>query len=396
MPSADQSEILSIIGNIYDCVLRPEDWPDVLKKIATRVGGLNASISIQDPLSKTGSFFVDWAVPPDAIRQYNEKYASLNPAMTSGWYCEIDDPISAARYVGPPQYFGSRYAREFLKPLGWGDAIGSHIAKLSNRYGILCIFGPWSKGTFADPEINFVRSLSPHVRRAVEITELLGQHPSGNAIEASVLDLLRPGVILLDRLKRITYCNATAERLISSSSTIGRRGDHLFVKHAEVSAKLATAVEIALTGVAEAIPENGIPLALGEFDGPQLAAWILPLRRGGSSSRTSPSEPRVAIFLQEIGDRAPLAGEHFVRQFAITQSECRVLMLLVQGHDVTEIADWLGTSLPTVRTHLARLFAKTNTRSQAQLVGLAMTALSPARLPRVAKNSITEDGSSDA
>lgn len=384
MPSADESEILSIIGRIYDCVLRPEDWPDVLRTIATGVGGLNASISIQDPMSKTGSFFVDWAVPPDAIREYNEKYASLNPAMTSGWYCEIDDPISAARYVGPPEYFGSRYAREFLKPLGWGDAIGSHIAKLSNRYGILCIFGPWSNGVFTDPEINFVRSLSPHVRRAVEITELLGQHPSGNAIEASVLDLLRPGVILLDRLKRITYCNAAAERLISSSSMISRRGDHLHLRDAEISAKLATAVDTALTGFAEAIPENGIPLGLGGFDGPHLAAWILPLRRGGRS-KAHPSESQAAIFLQEIGDRAPLAGEHFVRQFAITQSECRVLMLLVQGHDVVDIADWLGISQPTVRTHLARLFAKTNTKNQAQLVGFAMTALSPAHLSGEAK-----------
>lgn len=395
MPTADQSDILSIVGKIYDCVLRPEEWPDVLRTIGTGVGGLNASISIQDPLSKSGSFFVDWAVPPDAIREYNEKYASLNPAMTSGWYCEIDDPISAARYVGPPEYFGSRYAREFLKPLGWGDAIGSHIAKLSNRYGILCIFAPWSKGTFADSEISFIRSLSPHVRRAVEITELLGQYPSGNAIEASVLDLLRSGVILLDRLKRITYCNAAAERLISSSPTIGRRGDHLLVKDAEVSAKLATAVENALTGLAEAIPENGIPLALGEFDGPHLAAWILPLRRGGRS-RTSSSEPRVAIFLQEIGKKAPLAGEHFVKQFAITQSECRVLMLLVQGHDVVDIADWLGISQPTVRTHLARLFAKTDTKNQAQLVGFAMTALSPARMSHDTKNIISEDGNRDA
>lgn len=66
-----------------------------------------------------------------------------------------------------------------------------------------------------------------------------------------------------------------------------------------------------------------------------------------------------------------------MRRYAITPAESRLMQLLVQGMTVAEAADALGVSLPTARTHLARLFDKTGTSRQADLVRLAMSALAP-------------------
>jgi DNA-binding CsgD family transcriptional regulator len=49
----------------------------------------------------------------------------------------------------------------------------------------------------------------------------------------------------------------------------------------------------------------------------------------------------------------------------------------VQGMAPAEAAEALGISLPTARTHLARLLDKTGTSRQADLVRLAMSALAP-------------------
>ena len=54
-------------------------------------------------------------------------------------------------------------------------------------------------------------------------------------------------------------------------------------------------------------------------------------------------------------------------------------MMLVQGMTVAETCDALGVGEPTVKTHLARLFAKTGTERQADLMRLAMSALAPAQ-----------------
>jgi DNA-binding CsgD family transcriptional regulator/PAS domain-containing protein len=375
-----ESDVLSLVGRIYDCVLQPQDWVGVLESIARSVDGVNASISIQDPISRAARFTVDWAVPTEAIRLYNEKYARLNPVMTSGWYCALDDPISAARYAGESDYFSSRFAREFLQPLGWGDALGSHLAKMSHRYGILCVFGAWSEGAFDDGALSRIRALSPHVRRAVQIAELLGTHQQVPKFEADALELLRTGVILLDGQKRIAFCNSAAQQLIDRDVGLKRRADLLHVSDGDAAISLNKAIETALLDGAGAIPENGIPLALGPSGGNGIAAWILPLKRRRKLELSRTSSPIVAIFLQEFGRQAPMAGEVFVKHFSITPAECRVLMLLVQGHTLSDAADWLGCSLPTVRSHLSHLFAKTSTKTQTQLVRLGMTALAPAQI----------------
>ena len=53
------------------------------------------------------------------------------------------------------------------------------------------------------------------------------------------------------------------------------------------------------------------------------------------------------------------------------------MQLLVQGMTVAEVADTLGISLATARTHLARLLDKTGSSRQADLVRLAMSARAP-------------------
>jgi DNA-binding CsgD family transcriptional regulator len=105
---------------------------------------------------------------------------------------------------------------------------------------------------------------------------------------------------------------------------------------------------------------------------------VLPLDGGLRTDLAAPFSARAAVFLREIGDAAPLPGELFVRRYGITPAECRVLMLLTQGMSPHETADALGCSEATVRTHMQRLFAKTGTGGQPDLMRLAMSALAPA------------------
>jgi DNA-binding CsgD family transcriptional regulator len=52
--------------------------------------------------------------------------------------------------------------------------------------------------------------------------------------------------------------------------------------------------------------------------------------------------------------------------------------MLTQGFNPREVADALRCSEPTVRTHLQRLFIKTGTRGQLDLMRLAASVLAPA------------------
>ena len=58
--------------------------------------------------------------------------------------------------------------------------------------------------------------------------------------------------------------------------------------------------------------------------------------------------------------------------FQLTATEARPPALLVQGQSVEEAAATLGMALDTARTHMRRIFAKTATRRQGELIGLVM------------------------
>jgi len=54
-----------------------------------------------------------------------------------------------------------------------------------------------------------------------------------------------------------------------------------------------------------------------------------------------------------------------------------VVIPLLQGKDITEVAQLLGISVATARTHLQRLFEKTKTSRQADLVRVVMQIMPP-------------------
>jgi DNA-binding CsgD family transcriptional regulator len=66
----------------------------------------------------------------------------------------------------------------------------------------------------------------------------------------------------------------------------------------------------------------------------------------------------------------PSPPEAIVQEYKLTPSELRVLFAIVEVGGIPEVAQVLGISDTTARTHLKHLFEKTNTSRQADLVKL--------------------------
>jgi DNA-binding CsgD family transcriptional regulator len=77
-----------------------------------------------------------------------------------------------------------------------------------------------------------------------------------------------------------------------------------------------------------------------------------------------------AMFVRKAALDLPSPPVAIAQQFQLTPAELRVLFSIVEIGGVSEVADVLGISEATVRTHLHRLFEKTGTGRQADLVKL--------------------------
>ena len=76
-------------------------------------------------------------------------------------------------------------------------------------------------------------------------------------------------------------------------------------------------------------------------------------------------------YQEDIADPLILQATH-----DLTRTEAVVASKLVDGYSLEEIAEELGVELSTARSHLKRIFLKTNTHRQSDLVRVLMQGLS--------------------
>jgi DNA-binding CsgD family transcriptional regulator len=373
------SDVLDLVGDIYDCAIEPARWPATLERIVDHVGGACAGIHVHDPTQRQVRFIAECRTNPEYQRRYGETYAALNPMSTSGWFAEIDEPITICGSLGEETYRRTRVYREWSKPQGYLDSAAVTLAKSARRHAQAAIIRFERQGLFDAASVQPLRALAPHIRRSVTIADLLDAKALRDDMLSATLDLLVVGIVLVDAEARIVHANRAGARHLDEAQAVRRSDDRLSARDPAAGTALRDAVERATQPrAALELAKTGLAVPITGADGRDLAAWVLPLDSGLRNELAAPFSARAAVFLKEIGDTAPLPGELFVRRYGITPAECRVLMLLTQGMSPYDTADALGCSEPTVRTHMQRLFAKTGTSGQPDLMRLAMSALAPA------------------
>ena len=135
---------------------------------------------------------------------------------------------------------------------------------------------------------------------------------------------------------------------------------------------------LALAGGGDAaVGVKGIAVPLTARDGEHYVAHALPLTCGERRRAGASYAALAALFVRKAGLDAPSPPEAIARLYKLTPSELRVLLAVVEVGGVPEVAEALGIGEATVKTHLHRLFAKTETSRQADLVKLVAGFANP-------------------
>ncbi|MGX7705712.1 helix-turn-helix transcriptional regulator [Methylobacterium sp. Gmos1] len=211
---------------------------------------------------------------------------------------------------------------------------------------------------------------------------------------AAALDALALAVLVVDRHGHILHANREAADLIDrpdgalsgphagGGQGTGQGTRHLGARQAEGRSRLHALIQAACDGR------------------PGEAGGFLQLDGGG------PDEPGVSVCVSPLLDdeapgRAVVVARLLRAQgrielqlrtlFGLTRAEAQVGAALARGGCLAEIAAELGISVTTARTHVARIFLKTGTKQQSQLVALVAAVQLPvacAETPPVAAHAL--------
>ena len=185
-------------------------------------------------------------------------------------------------------------------------------------------------------------------------------------------DQLTVAVLILSASGRVLFANQAASSMLEEGWPIRLLDGCLQGKDRGVSAALKQAVElIGLSQQGEEARHYEVCLAQPSGDRPGVVADLRPLTFG--------AEPAIALFIMQAGQTHHHGIDGFAEAYGLSKAETRALKALVETQGPAEAAAQLNIALSTVKSHLRKIFQKTNTSRQAELLRLVECCRMPFR-----------------
>lgn len=366
--TGEASSLLPLIAAIYDAALDPARWPDVLGRTAAFLPGMSAALFAKDAVSKSGNlYFDDGVFAPEQKQLYFERYVRSDPSNTAHIFAEVEEPISTADFIPLAEFYESRFYREWAKPLGLVDFVCAVLDKSATGAAMFGIFRHERHGPIDDEARRRMRLIVPHVRRAALIGKAIELKTAEAASFAETLDGIASAMFLVDARGRLVHANAAGQMLLANDDVLRVAAGRITASDPQAGQSLDEVLPSAGAGDA-ALGVKGIALPLVGRNGNRFIAHVLPLTSGARRNAGTSLAAVAAIFVRNaaLDARSPL--ETVAKVYKLTPAELRVLLAVVEIGGAPEVAEALGIAETTVKFHLKRLFEKTGTRRQADLV----------------------------
>jgi DNA-binding CsgD family transcriptional regulator/PAS domain-containing protein len=372
-------EILSsLIGSIYDCAINPDNWNATLDELRQAFRAHNGQLTLVDV--STNQILLDKAAGiPAHYRQMQpgymgDLYAFWSPALNDPTRA-MTEPLVGSRAADSVAWQNNRYVQEWANPQGIVDVVGAMVFRDSQRIASIGLGRHASYGTITDREVDLMRLLSPHIQRAVTISNMLELATIAAATFESTLDSLTVGVFLVDAHMRLIHANRAGHDMLAKADPL--RLDMGVLKTWLPATTAALLDSVILAGRnRHSVGRTGIGIPAPGPQGSNAVATVLPLAEDHDRRRWI-SGAVAAIFVGASANPAPIPIKAMTALYDLTPAEARVLEQIASGLAIAQIAQGIGVADSTVKTHLSSLFGKTGTSRQIDLVRLVSTMTLP-------------------
>lgn len=368
-------KIVEIIGRIYEAAEDPVAWSGVLRMLGESFGSTVNVFTMNDKRSPLSQVAVSDGGDPKWEQEYNDYYYSTNivfkrmaPILTTGRVLCSDDVLSDSELLS------SEYYEDFLRRGDVFHLLGSVIMATSNSNAVLTLarsrkLGPWSSG-----DKDAIAFLTPHLQRAVRLS---GKFARVQQERDDLLNRLSMGIVVLDEAGMIEFSNRAAEAVFKTKDGLFCRANRILAVDVRQAARLDAMISNAtLTACGKSTAGGGSLSITRSSNVRPLSVFVSPMMPAASSSLSV--SPRVAVFITDHVAGRQSNCERLTALFDLTPAESRMASRLLQGDTVSEAAAALGITDQTARVHLKRIFCKTYTCRQSELMMLLLS--SPASL----------------
>lgn len=361
-----RSSRTELIRIVYSAAAEPELWRDVLDRIRASLHAEVAAFLVADDQLSALNIAMAVGRDPQTFQHYDRHWGARDPWLASG-----SPLLKTPGEVFPGQALIANSAiertsfyHEFLRPNGLYQIASATVAYESDfKTYITANFDRTRGHEFGDGTLRFLRDLAPHIRESVRLHRLVRQAEAREFLGRELLERLGIAVILLDHGGKVLFANQDAVRLLTEGDGLTVRGgrlrclDPLAVQTLEHNVGLKTLLPAPAPVVVVNRSSGRAPLVVRLVPVPDSAFLGLGNPKGHCMALVS--DP----------DRKPADMESMLtRVFGLTKAEARIAAGIADGGTADTLAEQLGVSRETVRSHLKHVYSKLDVRRRGAAV----------------------------
>jgi DNA-binding CsgD family transcriptional regulator len=375
MIDVNASALSGLIGGIYDSAYDPARWSTAVASLQDLFQGSKACIQRYGPDVGPNDAV---ATNADAglLRLYVEEFAQEpNTLAEAIRVAEIGSVYLDHALVGGDRLRCTRFWNEWMAPQDMYGGIGCRLMESGSSFWFVDVQRGQGQEAFDANDIALMQTITPHLTRATQMSRTF----QSSRLLASTFSYLPFGVILVDGFMRIACMNDAAEAVLLRSGTgLLRKSGQLAAVDEDTMVALQRLIERACTISADIIPGVGGDLLVRkrrDGEGVDLALSIAPVV---NPLHEMPFLGRhAAIFVREISFDIPAGFTAHIRAiFDLSPQEAGLAASLASGHTLKKAAEDQHIQISTARSYLEKIFQKTRTRQQSQLVALLKSTTS--------------------
>lgn len=361
----DEGRAADLIDGFYEAAARPELWRELLAQtaVALHAEGCALTPGPASPLRPVCSPSLDELYAASV----QERWIENNVRMLRGVKAlkTPQDIVTEAMLFTAWELEHLPYHAEFINRLKFRSFAGMLVdgdAAAGLAFSAERLVG---QGSFSSSEMETLRRLVPHVQRAGQLAlRLSGARDEGFLDAFALFDC---GAVLLDWKGRVLRLNPKAEALLGPWLTVRFRT--LMAKPPERDAALQKLIgSVIVSGPQREVEPIGV-VAIARPRARPLLVHAAPI----AGSAKDLFQQAMAVVMIVDPDHGPAPQKAILRQvFGFTEAEASIALELSLGRDIEEIAQMRAVRPGTIRGQMKLIFAKTETRRQAELVALLL------------------------
>lgn len=369
----NRNDFSALLLRLYASVTDPRELNGFLGQCSQRIAAVSAAVAICEIETERWRYFDFYPGPVDLGRVYETHYAE-------------EDPVKASLLRLPPRrfYLGHElcdertrrthpYWTEWFAHLGYFDVCAARIP-LGAHYS--CHIG-FVRQSGAEPfgrrELEFLDLLLPHLEQVLQMQSRTDRLKVMADLAQEHLAQIGAGCVVLNGDGRVTFRNRIAQELLREGAVINEHDGTIHLTEPKAEARFRQlAKDCMLASRLHGVMSGGT-VAVPRPDGLPVSVVVLPYRALAYAETVIEQGSRAIVLLYDP-DRPRMSPPGILRElYRLSDAEASVCWRIANGETIEEIAAAEGASRETVRSQLKRIFAKTGTSRQSELVRLVLT-----------------------